>query len=557
MKMTKQFKDWLVENCGIKADASEEDFQKGALKAIGEGTLSPTKLAELTEEKTNDAPPQKSAEDLIAEAVGAAVGPIAEQVSRLAESVAKQGDKEGKGNDDDADGKDHGDLVSKIADEVAERLAGEKSLIGPSPAGMFRGTSDHSALVDKSRADIRMKKPVERYNQTTTAAIYGAKSARAGMPATFMGRGLDVPSEADLAVSGAYFKYCVQQSAGGSQVPRGLRMTEHDKQLMEYAIHEEKWTGMLKGVGMHGEIKVDNRKLSNLEIKALIDDSVSGGLEAAPIVFDDAVISTPVLHGELFPKVSVTPISRGRRIEAFSIGNPTFSAVPEGTAVTPFDTTSFIAAFDNTVFNAVGAMEIGLDFEDDSPVNMGALVVQRYGEKAMEWLDEQIAIGDGTTEPQGVFNASGITDIGNPAGGAGAAAQIDDYEALLFGLAKQFRPAADKNRACFISNDTTYRRARAIAVGSSDARRVFGMDHESYRLLDHPHSIQNSIGNASCGFFNLKHYRMYRRLGMQVRVESGGKELATKNLLLVIVRMRWAGRLEQGGAGAFSDNWEA
>jgi HK97 family phage major capsid protein len=351
------------------------------------------------------------------------------------------------------------------------------------------------------------------------AALYGADVSNLGLPkgcSASPPMQLHTSSEWDLAVCGAYFKEDSDHAA-----------------------------------------PIDNRKLTEFERKALIDDSTSGGLEAAPIVFDAAVITTPVLHGELFPLVSVVPLSRGRRVEGFSISNPTFtSGTAEGTAITLFTTDSMVSAFDTTIYNAVGAIEIGQDFEQDSPVNIGQLVTQLYGEKAKEWLDNQIANGDGTTEPEGLFNATGITDIGNPSGGANAAPQPDDYITLWGNVAKQFRPASDKMRCVFVGNDTSYRRARSIAVGAADERRVFGMNIGSYDIFEHPFKVQNDIANTVCGFFAMKYYRMYRRLGLNVRVETGGKELARANLTLIVVRMRWGGQLELGGAGSYSDNWQ-
>lgn len=41
----------------------------------------------------------------------------------------------------------------------------------------------------------------------------------------------------------------------------------------------------------------------------------------------------------------------------------------------------------------------------------------------------------------------------------------------------------------------------------------------------------------------LSKFRMYRRLGMTVKFETGGKELSRKNLGLLIVRARFGGRL--------------
>ena len=75
---------------------------------------------------------------------------------------------------------------------------------------------------------------------------------------------------------------------------------------MEYVVTKDDW-----------DDSVDNRSRTvkgyRGGVKTLIDDATSGGLEAAPIVFDDMVIQTPLLNGELFPLVTTVPLDRGRR----------------------------------------------------------------------------------------------------------------------------------------------------------------------------------------------------------------------------------------------------
>jgi HK97 family phage major capsid protein len=169
-------------------------------------------------------------------------------------------------------------------------------------------------------------------------------------------------------------------------------------------------------------------------------------------------------------------------------------------------------------------------------------------------LDRVIVLGNGTTEPQGILNAS-ISDIGNPSGGSGAVPQVDDYEALMFSVPKQYRQL--NLRPAFFANDVTYRRARGIPVGTSDERRVFGMTHSDYKLLDHPFLINNTIGNAYAGFGCLAKYRLYRRQAQQVQFTSEGRELALKNQTLLVVRGRYGGKVVDTNAFVFSDSWQA
>ena len=553
MKLTDALKAWLVEQCGVAKDASNEVFSAKALEALSAGTLSPEKLAELTVEKKTE--PGAGAAKL-ASLIKDALAPVQKELADLkAKQPADADDAAKKAAEDEADKKLQAAIAKAVEDATKSLQTKEIEQPGVTKAGRLFSRAGMESLADPKDVTINVKGAHERYSTTKSAARYDEKHVFAGQQAQFAGKMLDHPSELDKAIAGAYFKFAANASAGNMQVPRGLRMTEHDEQLLKYAINELPWTGIIGGAGTDsGGSKVDGRKLTEFERKSLLDDSTSGGLEAAPIVFDDAVILTPVLHGELFPLVNVVNISRGRRIEGFSMSNPTFtSGVAEGTEIPLFDTESFISAFDTNIYNAVGAMEIGLDFEEDSPVNIGSIVAQRYGEKAMEWLDNQIANGDGTTEPQGFFNASGTASVAF----GGVAATVGGYEGLLFGVTKKFRNPADRARSVFVGNEVSYRRARAIPVGASDARRVFGMTHEDYSLLGHPYKIQDDIANTKIAFVNLRYYRMYRRLGMSVRIETGGKELARKNMSLIVVRMRFGGQLELGGSCAITTTAEA
>ena len=545
MKLTKQLRDWLIEN-GVSESASDEEFMKAVTDMLGK-TLSPQKLAELT---APEGEPGDDPEKMIAGIVGKAFDGLSAKLSEKFDAIDQKFDALAKKPADTVAADDGLTALQKKVDALT---------IASKPADSKTKPSDVFGV--GGEGNVRVVGAHEQYSTTKSAAHYPREHKHFPDQRCKIGDiPLDEPSQLDLAVIGSFFKWCVGTSAGNRPIPRGFRMSDHDKELLEYARHKMAWTGIIGGDGIEapGATKVDRRFLNDFERKAILDDATSGGIEAAPVVVDDAVILTPVLHGELFPLVTVQNLARGRRVEGFSVGNPTItSGTAEGTAIGLFDTSGYIAAFDTTIYNAVGAMEIGLDFEEDSPVALGSIVKNRYGEVTMEWLDNQLANGDGTTEPEGVFNATGITDIGNPTGGAGAVPQITDYETLLFNVAKQYRTPATAARQVFIANDTTYSRSRGIAVGAADARRVFGMDHESYKLLEHPFKVQNDIANNLAGFFNMSFYRMYKRLGMTIRVETGGQTLALKNLMCIILRMRWGGQLELGGAGSYSDNWQA
>lgn len=405
---------------------------------------------------------------------------------------------------------------------------------------------------------IRVKEAAEQYSTSRMAAVYpttvgkGSTAGRhhpwAGQPAQLDGRTLDRPSERDKAVSLAYMRFMAGKSARQGDLPPWLRMSDHDRELVLYAAHNEKWSGTLRDRA-GSEIIIERQTLSEYHIKTLLDDSTSGGIEVSPVVFDDAIILTPVLYGELFPYVQVETLNKGRRVKSASMSNPSFtSGTAEGTAIQTFNTASFISAFDTPVYPAVSAMEFGLDFEEDAGTDVAGKVVEQYGFKALEWLDRVIAVGNGFNEPQGFYNATGATSVSSTHG-AGGPFTVSDFEGLMFGVPKQFRGEGGAALA-YVANDYTYRKARGIAVGVGDERRVFGMNHMDYTLLETPFKVQNDIPDGYAAFINLRRYRMYRRLGMQVRWEAGGRHNALNNTRLLVVRMRYGGQLELGGAAA-------
>jgi len=512
-----------------KADATDRELRTLIGQKLMSGDLTAAQLKQINagEEPTPAAPPKKKGK--------ADPAPAPKKKSKAARLEARKRRQE-------------------EVDRQVRRTV--KSVLKRSGVGPRSGDINPAAAFSKGTR-IRVKEAAEQYSTSRKGAVYPqmrkagsgiAPHPLAGMPARCGDTNLDHPSDRDKAVALAWTRYMAHRSTGGRDLPRWLRMTDHDRELVMYAAHNEPWIGRLEDRDSNVSI-VKRRKLSPTQIKTLLDDSVSGGIEITPVVFDDALILTPVLYGELFPHVRVETIARGRRVKGASVVNPEFtSGVGEGTAITPFNTSAYVSAFDSAVYPAVASIELGQDFEEDSVVDLGGQVVEQFGLKALEWLDRVIAVGNGYNEPQGIFNATAATLV-NSTFGAGGPPTVSDYEGLMFNVAKQFRTEAGAYLA-YVSNDYTYRKAVSIPVGPGDERRVFGMDHASYRLLQTDYKVQNNIPDGYAAYVNLRRYRMYRRLGMQVRVETGGRQLALSNTRLIVVRMRYAGQLELGGAAA-------
>ncbi len=564
MHLTNNLRKWVEANCDVTPGAADRVYRAAAVDALASGTLSGEQFADL----------QKDVDESAGNALTATLKSMQQTLLDLKTKLDREhmpghpSTPPPPPSDDEEDEEDEMEYAEDnpgVEDEEEEEEAVQYRNKPSKPKAAPALSAFEKALADmgaSSRTDsdsiglIRVRGAHEQYDGTKTAATYPLKTNRgvmhpnAGQPVRIGNRQLDLPSQRDQAIMGAWLKWHWGCQLA-PQVPAALRLNDHEKDLLQFALKHERWGGVIHGEGSEdtGSTPVKNRKLSDMEVKAIVDDTTSGGLEIAPIVFDDSVILFPVLFGELFPLVNTVEITRGRRIEGASITNPTLTSagsVVDNTLIPLNATTGFITAFDTTIHVVHGAIEFGLDLLSDTPIDLSGIVTQKYGEVMMSWLDEQIAIGDGTTEPQGIMNAAATTTVNH----SNAAPTVGGYESLLFGVPKRYKQGVPVGNVVFCANETTYSRARGIAVGAGDARRVFGLNEENYQLFGHPYKIVENMANTQIFFAVAKRYRMYRRLGLTSQVTRDGRELVLRNKMLLSVRARFGGQLEDGAAAA-------
>ncbi len=431
----------------------------------------------------------------------------------------------------------HSEYETKAVELFAEgELTAEKLLELTEDEDMSSTLSPEKMYGGGGRIDV--KRPSEAYSEKR----YTAKHAKTGesMVDPIYQRECQTMSEAAKARHGVLLKHLARRAG----VWTG-QLTEHEENLLGEVCLDHAWCGKVFD-------QYEERFHGDKSLKALIDDAPSGGLEVVPIEFDADVITFPLLHGELFPQVDLKPVPRGRRIEGASISTPTLSwGGGDDSSMSLFNTASMVAAIDTTIFTVDGAIEVGRDFLSDSPVNVGATLTALVGERLTNELDKIVANGNGTTQPTGLFQAAGVSTVAADSGAAGPPT-VNDYLSLLFALAKQYR--RKEYRVAFVSNDMSYQRSRQIkidtAAPSTDQRPALSPLSvvNDYATLGWPHKIENNLGNTALGIAAMSKYRMYRRLGLEIRFESGGKELARKNLTLLIYRARFGGKLMDSNA---------
>lgn len=497
-------KKWLADNgYELAAEASTDDIKAVAQRAIKEGALSLDEYADLVA--------GKPAEDKVKQLTASVADEVTERVkAMLAESTAGKTDEPAEQPKDESE--DWKKRFEDLETKFKERMAGTD---GAAAIGKLV-----AAQADETD-DIRVKNPVEKWDHTKSVGVYRKHAYYKGQQMRHNDRPVFEPTQRTRAMSAAWFKFQALHEW----------MTENDTQIVKHILATEPF------YVPNSEGVTDARLLTEAEREAvwklntsnkattLVDDATSGGAYAVPEFFDMDMIITPVLSDEDIPSYcNIVDVPRGSSAQNFIVGNLTIAAAnTEGSAVTPFTTDGFLTNHDTSFFRAAGFVRIGRNWELDAHPGLAAELLQNYQRAFKLWLNEQIVAGDGTTEPQGILNASGTTDV-TPSSPTTGAQVLTDWTALLFGVGKAYRNRGGRQNAIYIMTDTTYRRAREIATGvTGDTRFVFGDDVESYRLFNHPTLIEESgLSNNHGIFAQMKGYRLYRRQGLRFIQEDRG-----------------------------------
>jgi len=555
MKMTPALKEWLIKNCSVKADATDDEFRKAAGEAFISGKLSTKLYEDMTKSALTDESEQFSAKlDRIANGLE----------KTIAFLVAK-----------DAPVETPEQKAEKEAKEKAEKLSKEKSpIVEPKTKQMSHMAkmfgNQGSVEGEEKDVEVRVKEAAEMYSDTKSTLTYPTMT-KGGKPhplagqvvKDFSGNGgrvMNTPSERDMAVVGAWGKFMCAEAQMKSKTLAWMKLRQHEKELILYAMENMNWGGATDGGDYHD---IDNQKLSPVQQKGLIDDSTSGGTEAVPIVFDDMIVSTPILNGELFPLVNLVPLDKGRRIQGARAGivSSEWGGVDD-TSVTLFDTSSYVSAFDTTIYRWQGSICIGLDFLSDTPVDFAQFLTTQYGEVMLKDLDNVIATGNGTTQPEGIMNKSGVASVlftqTSTVQSGLTVATLGDYEMLRFGVHKREHLPNLMKTAVFCSTDVNYQRAMSIPVGNSDARRLNSVqqlgNYDGYTWMGRPYKINESFGgydgtgagaNTSIFYAIMGRYRMYRRRGLVIKNSVEGDTLIRRNEMLMVAMARYGGQLER------------
>lgn len=511
-------KAFLVANHGLPAGADEAAVTKMAGELIGSGKLSLAKYNELLTAK------QVSPLEKLAELVGKSVDAAVEK--RLGKVGATA-------------------VVDAPATDKAANLAtgaGTQKDSEVQPGPLF---NQAAAAASKDAGGVRVKRASEDYDSTNSRKVFPTKGLDgrashhrlAGQDVVFEGRPAYEQSELERAYSGVWLKHRFNCARG---IKNGLN--DHDRDLLNELMEKGKWVGdYIDGNGL--QYIHSPKALSEIQRKTYLEDSTSGGTNLVPYFFDVDLVTYPLLYGELFPDVDLRDLGVSNDVKTPTLSNLTISAGPaEGDTpgITLQTTSGLSAIIDSKIFNATGALTIGRDMLADTPIGLQDEFMKLYQVALLQWLDQAVAIGDGTTYPLGIMNTSG-TKSASAANGTTGPWKVVDFENTTFALPKQYRGKNDK--VVWLSSDAQYGRVRGVSVSSTDQRRIFGYDLDAYQFYNRPFKIQNGVSAASLAYGRIDKYRMWRRKGMELIVDESGRTLRLANELLITARSRWGGQV--------------
>lgn len=453
--------------------------------------------------------------------------------------------------DDDVD---HQKLYADMEQKLMEKLGINRT------AG--RDGAELMAMAYDAESDdgVRVKNAVERYRHDPQVMRFKSPRAKlmglSGEPQVYNGNEVHHSTERSRAMSAVWMKFQITPET----------LTERDVDVIRHILHNEKF------YVPNRENDTDSRLLTEherhlcwtghknfyaREMKAaVVDNSGTGGEYATPEFFDMDMIIAPTLAMEDIPSFcNIIPVARGTYASNFILGRPTLAAANEPTtSATPtsvFSATGFIENHDTDFFRAAGFLELGRNFVEDAHPRLVSEIMAQYQRSVRLWLNEQICTGDGTTEPQGIMNASNTNNV-TPATPTTGPATLADVLEMLFAVNKEYREDGGRANAIYVMTDLTYSRLRGIATGvTGDTRLVFGDNVEDYRLFNHPVLIEEGgMTNAYMIFAQMKGYRLYQRQGPRFIRESGGDTLTRRNTFLVGCDVRFGGQLDLGGYAA-------
>ena len=193
------------------------------------------------------------------------------------------------------------------------------------------------------------------------------------------------------------------------------------------------------------------------------------------------------------------------------------------------------------VANMSAITYLSRELVDDSNPGIVAEVTKLFSEKIAAERDKKIAIGTGSSQPEGLISASGLSAVT----GASGALDYAKLVKLKHGLARKYQ-----KKARWVMSSTAFQWCHEIVDSQNRPIVVDALvNSEMPKLLGKPYSIQDDLPDGIIVFGDLSYYIWFDRQKMIMETTNTGGDTFSKHQLAVKVIERCDGKV--GLAEAF------
>ncbi len=273
-----------------------------------------------------------------------------------------------------------------------------------------------------------------------------------------------------------------------------------------------------------------------MAVKALSEGTSSAGGYLVPAGFREEIVMRLPEESELAPYVRVVPVhtdSGNIPSLATDISVTWTSASGENTSFTESDPVLGTVAW--ALKRADAITKISRELAADATPSIMEFISQLFREAIARERDKMIAIGDGSTQPTGLANTSGITTLSSF--GVPTFSKLVEMEQ---NLKRKYR-----RHARWIMNGTNLRRIFSLLADNGEPlfRREMIGDVPVSRILGYPVSQQDDLDDSEIYFGDLSFYLLFDREEMGIESTTTGGDAFVNHQIFIKVFERIDGKV--------------
>lgn len=285
---------------------------------------------------------------------------------------------------------------------------------------------------------------------------------------------------------------------------------------------EELTKEQLRDAFITGILKAWNprAKFTDAQTKALSETTDTAGGYLVPEFYRAEIIQRLPELSELYPYVRKIPVNLDSGyLPSLATDVSMTWGTSENTALTETDAVLGQVTFNTNKVSAICYMS--RELASDSNPGIVEYVTQLFTEAIAAERDRVIAIGTNSSQPEGIFSASGISATS----GVSGALTYDKVVTLKFALARKYHA-----KARWVMNETTMGYMHKIKDDNSmPILKDALVSSDMPRLLGLPYGTQHQIGDGYVALGDMSRYLWFDRQAMVIETTTEGGDTFAKH----------------------------